>query len=146
MLRTDEILSTIQMLHAEHLDLRTVTLSLNVDDCAAPNMDHMCRKLREKIVSRASRLVEICNRIGGKYGIPVTNKRLAISPASHLLAGHGHAAAVQLGRTLDEAVSACGVDFVGGFTALVHKGITAADAVVMESLPELVLVSEWFWE
>lgn len=126
------------MLHSEHLDLRTVTLALNVDDCAAPAMDHMCRKLREKIVSRASRLVDVCNRIGGKYGIPVTNKRLAISPAAHLLAGHGQAAAVQLARTMDESAAACGVDLVGGFTALVHKGISPGDAVVMQSLPEVL--------
>ena len=101
MLRTDEVLSTIEMLHAEHLDVRTVTLALNVDDCAGPGMDLLCRKLREKILKRAGRLVEVCNRIGGKYGIPVVNKRLAISPISHLLAGHGLGAALQVARTLD---------------------------------------------
>ena len=138
MLRTDEILSTIQMLHAEHLDLRTVTLGLNVDDCAATSMEHVCRKLREKILSRASRLVETCDRIGRKYGIPVTNKRLAISPVSHLLAGHGQIAAVAVARTLDEAAAACRVDLVGGFTALVQKGVTPADAVVMAALPEVL--------
>jgi len=142
MLRTDEILSTIEMLHAEHLDVRAVTLALNVDDCAAPSMDHVCRKLHDKIVGRASRLVEVCNRVGVKYGIPVVNKRLAISPAATLLAGHGHAAAVQLARTLDAAATSCGVDFVGGFTALVHKGITPADAVVMNSLPEVLSQTE----
>ena len=126
MLRTDEILSTIQMLHAEHLDVRTVTLALNVDDCAAPSVDHLCRKLRQKIASRASRLVEVCDRVRRKYGIPVINKRLAISPASTLLAGHGEAAAVQWPPTLDAAAAECGVDFVGGFTALVQKGITPA--------------------
>jgi uncharacterized protein (UPF0210 family) len=138
MLRTDEILSTIQMLHAEHLDVRAVTLALNLDDCAAPSVDHLCRKLRSKIVSRASRLVEICDRVGCKYGIPVINKRLAISPICTLLAGHGHAAALQVARTLDAAAAECRVDFVGGFSALVHKGITPADAVVMESLPEVL--------
>jgi len=138
MLRTDEILSTIQMLHAEHLDVRSVTLSLNVDDCAAPSVDHLCRKLRQKIIGRASRLVDICDRVGAKYGIPVINKRLAISPASTLLAGHGRAAAVQLARTLDQAAADCGVDFVGGFTALVHKGISAGDEVVIQSLPEVL--------
>jgi len=142
MLRTDEILSTIEMLHAEHLDVRAVTLALNVDDCAAPSMDHVCRKLHNKIVGRASRLVEVCNRVGAKYGIPVVNKRLAISPAATLLAGHGHAAAVQLARTLDAAATSCGVDFVGGFTTLVHKGITPADAVLMNSLPEVLAQTE----
>jgi hypothetical protein len=138
MLRTDEILSTIEMLHAEHLDVRAVTLALNVDDCAAPGIEHMCRKLRGKITSRASRLVEICDRVGAKYGIPVINKRLAVSPASTILAGHGRAAAVQLARTLDAAAAECRVDFVGGFTALVHKGITQGDQVVMDALPDVL--------
>ena len=142
MLRTDVILSTIQMLHSEHLDVRTVTLALNVDDCAAPSMDGLCRKLYEKIVSRAGRLVEVCNRVGRKYGIPVTNKRLAISPASHILAGHGKTSAVQAAQTLDTAAEACGVDLVGGFTALVQKGITPADAVIMNRLRDLWARSE----
>ena len=142
MLRTDEILSTIEMLHAEHLDVRAVTLALNVNDCAAPSVDHLCKKLRSKIVDRARRLVEICDRVGVKYGIPVVNKRIAISPAATLLAGHGHAAAVQVARTLDAAAAACGVDFVGGFTALVHKGITRADEVVMNSLPDVLSHTE----
>lgn len=138
MLRTDEILSTIEMLHAEHLDVRTVTLALNVDDCAAPGVDHLCRKLRQKIMARASRLVEVCGRVGSKYGIPVINKRLALSPAATILAGHGHGAAAQVARTIDQAVADCGIDFAGGFTALVHKGISLGDAVVMESLPEVL--------
>ena len=142
MLRTDEILSTIEMLHAEHLDVRAVTLALNVDDCAAPGVDHVCRKLRNKITTRASRLVEICDRVGAKYGIPVVNKRLAVSPVSTLLAGHGHGAALGVAKTLDAAAKDCGVDFVGGFTALVHKGIAPGDAVVMKSLPDVLSQTE----
>jgi hypothetical protein len=138
MLRTDEILSTVQMLHAEHLDVRSVTLGLNLDDCAAPSLDHLCRKVRQKIVSCASGLVEVCDRVGAKYGIPVINKRVAISPAATLLAGHGQGAAVQLAKTLDDAAGECRVDFVGGFTALVHKGISPGDWVVLESLPEVL--------
>ncbi|GAB6167311.1 PFL family protein [Thermostilla marina] len=138
MLRTDQILSTIEMLHAEHLDVRAVTLALNIEDCAAPNADHMCRKLYSKITSRASRLVEVCDQVGAKYGIPVINKRLAISPASTILAGHGQAAALQVAQTLDEAAAKCGVDFVGGFTALVQKGISQGDQVVIDSLPQVL--------
>jgi uncharacterized protein (UPF0210 family) len=138
MLRTDEILTTIEMLHAEHLDVRAVTLALNIEDCAAPSVDHVCRKLQNKIMGRASRLVDVCQRVGCKYGIPVVNKRIAISPISTILAGHGQAAAVQIARTLDSAAAACGVDFVGGFTALVHKGISSADSVLMSSLPEVL--------
>ncbi|MDY0171081.1 MAG: PFL family protein [Thermoguttaceae bacterium] len=138
MLRTEEILSTIDMLHAEHLDVRSVTLALNLDDCAAPSIDHVCRKVRQKVLARASRLVETCDRVGAKYGIPVINKRLAISPAATLLAGHGRGAAVRLAQSLDAAAGECGVDFVGGFTALVHKGVGAGDDVVIRALPEVL--------
>jgi len=138
MLRTDEILSTIQMLHAEHLDVRSVTLALSVEDCAAPSIEHLCRKLRQKILARASRLVDVCDQVGTKYGIPVINKRLAISPAAAILAGHGRAAAVQVAKMLDAAAAECRVDFVGGFTALVHKGIASGDDVVIQSLPEVL--------
>lgn len=138
MLRTDEILSTIHMLHAEHLDVRSVTLALSLEDCAASNVDHLCRKVRQKITSRASRLVDVCDHVGAKYGIPVINKRLAISPAASILAGHGVAAALQFAATLDAAADECGVDFVGGFTALVQKGVTAGDDVVIRSLPEVL--------
>jgi hypothetical protein len=142
MLQTNEVLSTIQMLHAEHLDVRTVTLALNVDDCAATSIEHVCRKLREKIVRRAERLVDTCNRIGRKYGVPVTNKRLAISPITHILAGHGRNAALSLAKTLDEAAAECRVDLVGGFAALVHKGITPTDRIVMDSLPEVLATTQ----
>ena len=138
MLRTDEILSTIRMLHAEHLDVRAVTLALNINDCAAPSSEQVCRKLHYKITSKAKRLVQICDEVGAKYGIPVTNKRLAISPVSTILAGHGRTAAVDIAKTLDRAATECGVDFVGGFTALVHKGISQGAQVVIDSLPEVL--------
>jgi uncharacterized protein (UPF0210 family) len=138
MLRTDEILSTIQMLHAEHLDVRSVTLAMSLEDCAGASADHLCRKVHQKISSQASRLVETCDRVGAKYGIPVINKRLAISPAAAVLAGHGHTAAVQFAKTLDRAATECGVDFVGGYTALVQKGVTGGDKVVIQSLPDVL--------
>ena len=138
MLRTDEILSTIEMLHAEHLDVRCVTLALNINDCASPDVGHLCRKIKQKIKSRASRLVDICNRVGAKYGIPVINKRIAISPGSFLLAGHGQAAAVQVAQALDESAKECGVDFLGGFSALVQKGIADSDQTLIDSLPEVL--------
>jgi hypothetical protein len=142
MLRTEEILSTIEMLHAEHLDVRAVTLAVNVDDCAAPSVDLLCRKLKQKLVAGAGRLVAVCDRVGGKYGIPVTNKRLVISPATHILAGHGHGAALQVAQTLDAAAAECGVDLVGGFSAYVHKGTTPTDATLMRSLPDVLSRTE----
>ncbi len=142
MLRTDEILSTLQMLHAENLDVRTVTLALNVEDCTGGGMDVLCRKLRDKLVRMAGPLVGVCDRIGRKYGIPVVNKRVAISPAAHLVAGHGRTAAVAVARTLDEAAAACGVDLVGGFSALVQKGMTPADRHVIDALPEVLSTTQ----
>ncbi len=138
MLQTDEILSTIEMLHAEHLDLRTVTLGLNLDDCASHDMGLLCRKVGQKIRTHAGRLVETCDRIGGKYGVRVTNKRLAISAAVNLLAGHGPGGALDLAKTLDDAAADVGIDFVGGFSALVHKGVTAADEMLIDSLPTVL--------
>ncbi|MDO5308556.1 MAG: PFL family protein [Planctomycetia bacterium] len=138
MLRTDEILSTIRMLHAEHLDVRAVTLALNLNDCASASVDQLCKKVYHKIVSRASQLVEICDDVGAKYGIPITNKRIAISPAAILLSGHNVQAAVELARALDNAAERCRVDFVGGFSALVQKGVSAGASVVIESLPEVL--------
>jgi len=138
MLQTDDILSTIRMLHDEHLDVRAVTLALNLNDCACPHADQLCRKVYAKIMEHARNLVAICEEVGEKYGIPVTNKRIAISPAAILLAGHGRNAALQLAKTLDQAAVDCRVDFVGGFSALVQKGISDGAQIVMDSLPEVL--------
>ncbi len=138
MLRTDEILSTIEMLHAEHLDVRAVTLALNINDCSAPNVDLVCDKLRAKINKYAGQLVQTCNKVGAKYGIPVINKRVALSAVSQILAGHGRSAAVRIAQALDQAARDCGIDFVGGFSAFVQKGITVADQVLIDSLPEVL--------
>lgn len=138
MLNTDEILSTIEMLHAEHLDVRAVTLALNVNDCASTTADGVAQKLLTKITSFASKLVATCDRVGGKYGIPVINKRVALSPISTILAGHGRLAPLKIARALDRAATECGIDFVGGFSALVHKGITPAEDLLIRSLPEVL--------
>ena len=142
MLRTDEVLSTIRMLHAEHLDVRAVTLALNLNDCAGSNPDQLVKKVHNKILRYAGRLVEICDTVGAKYGIPVTNKRIAISPASNLLAGHGVPCALELAKCLDLAAKECRVDLVGGFTALVQKGISAGDRVLLDALPDVLSQTE----
>ena len=138
MLNTDEILSTVRMLHDEHLDVRAVTLALNLNDCASASADQLCRKVYNKIMDRARELVAVCNSVGEKYGIPVTNKRLAISPAATILSGHGRSTAVQLAATLDKAAEECRVDFVGGFSALVQKGISTGAQLVMDTLPDVL--------
>ena len=142
MLRTDEILSTIQMLHSEHLDLRTVTLGINLDDCAGPDVDLLCRKVVQKIGRFAGNLIAVCRDVTAKYGVPITNKRIAISPAAGLLAGHGPRAALALAEALDQAAEAAGVDFVGGFTAYCEKGMSAAALTLIGALPEVLSATQ----
>lgn len=138
MLRTDEILSTVRMLQSEHLDVRAVTMGLDLNDCAGPNIELVCRKLTHKITTRAARLVEVCDEIGAKYKVPVVNKRLAFSPVSILLEGHGLPAALEIALAIDAAVAQIGVDIAGGFTALIERGQTPGQKVLIRSLPEVL--------
>ncbi|MFO8006750.1 MAG: PFL family protein [Candidatus Brocadiia bacterium] len=136
MLRTEDIMSTLRMFQEENLDVRTVTLGLNLLDCADPDVERLCRKVRQKIRSRAGRLVQICQAVGTRYGIPVVNKRIAVSPVSALGAGGAEAAFCRIAHALDEAAEEVGVDLVGGYTALVQKGTTPADEALIRSIPE----------
>lgn len=138
MLRTDEILSTVRMLQGEHLDVRAVTMGIDLNDCAGPDIDAVCQKLTKKIQTRAAHLVEICDQIGAKYQVPVVNKRIALSPLSLLLEGHDIAAAIELARAVDAAVEKVSVDIAGGFTALVERGETPGQKVLMQALPEVM--------
>ena len=138
MLRTDEILSTIRMQQSEHLDVRAVTLGIDINECAGPDVKAVCRKLMHKITSRAARLVEVCEAVAGRYQIPVVNKRLAVSPVSMLLEGHSQPAALEIAATLDQAVTKIGVDLVGGYTALVERGATAGQKMLIDSLPQVL--------
>ena len=138
MLQTDQILNTIHMLQNEHLDVRTVTMGIDLNACAGPDIDVVCRKVKHLITQRAARLVEVCNRIGGRYKIPIVNKRLAVSPVSVLLENHGPEAARALAGALDEAAEQVNIDLVGGFTALVERGETPGQRVLIDSLPRVL--------
>jgi hypothetical protein len=126
------------MLREEQLDVRTVTLGINLQECASYDLDHLCRKIHNKILSKAGQLVSVCNELGRKYGIPIVNKRLAISPATWLLEGMHKDAHLQVARQLDSSVKAVGVDLLGGFTALVQKGMTPGERTYFEALPEVL--------
>lgn len=142
MLRTDEILATVRMLQDEHLDVRTVTLGISLLDCAGPSIDLVARKVRQKILDKAANLVNVCRRLSARYGIPVVNKRLAVSPISTVAAGHGPTGMLRLARALDEVAAEVGVDFIGGFSALVQKGMTRSDEALIEALPEALATTE----
>ncbi len=138
MRRVDDILSTVRMLEEENLDVRTVTMGINVDDCAGRDAARVSVAVYRKIQSCARDLVGTCQRVATKYGIPVINKRLAISPASRLLEGHDSAAAMQIAKALDRAAADVNVDLIGGYTALVHKGMTEGESLMIETLPEVL--------
>ena len=145
MLRSEDIMATLSMFQKEHLDVRTVTMGLNLMDCASPDIDHLCRKIHRKIVDRAGRLVSVCDAIGARYGIPVVNGGWRSAPISAVAASTEVGGFLQVARALDEAAREIGVNFVGGYTALVQKGFTAGERALIESLPEALSTTERVW-
>lgn len=138
MLNTEEVIKTLRMLRHQKLDVRCVTLGLNLLDCADSDAGRICKKIRAKISKLAGRMVEICNATGEEYGIPIVNKRIAVTPVSHIAAGLGGAGMVRIARALDEIAREIDIDFLGGYSALVQKGMTRNDEELIRSLPEVL--------
>jgi uncharacterized protein (UPF0210 family) len=132
----EHVLATVRMLQEEHLDVRAVTLGVDLCDCADRDPQRMCRLIREKILRKAGNLVEVCEQVSRKYGIPVVNRRLAVSPVANIAAGHGHDEMLRVAQTLDGAAEEAGVDFVGGYSAMVQKGLTDSERTLIETLPD----------
>mgnify|MGYP000299552797 FL=1 len=135
MLTQREILSTLEMLKNEHLDVRTVTLGVNLLDCASHDLAKLKKRIHTRISHFAGNLVSACNDIGEKYGIPVVNKRIAVSPVAVVAAAMSSSQLVDVARVLDEVAAAVDVDFIGGFTALVEKGTARGDRALIEAIP-----------
>lgn len=135
MLNTNDILETIRMIADENLDVRTVTMGISLLDCADPDPKKACEKIYQKITTRAKDLVKTANEISDTYGMPIVNKRISVTPIAMLLASAPGADPVEYAKTLDAAAKAVGVDFLGGFSALVHKGFSAGDVRLIESIP-----------
>ncbi|MCU0538267.1 MAG: PFL family protein [Desulfobacterales bacterium] len=142
MLTQREILSTLEMLKNEHLDVRTVTLGVNLLDCAGGDLPQVRRRVAERILGLAGNLVPVCDRIGQKYGIPVVNKRIAVSPLAVVGAALAPEELVELARTLDAVAREVHVDFIGGFSALVEKGLARGDRSLIEAIPEALSVTD----
>ncbi|MCA1631672.1 MAG: DUF711 family protein, partial [Acidobacteria bacterium] len=132
-----EILQTVRMTEMEHLDVRTVTLGISLRDCAGESIERTAERVRRKIERTGERLVATVDRIGDELGIRVANKRISITPAS-LVAGAARSPSdcVVLARAIDEAAARVGVDFLGGYSALVHKGWTDTEKIFLDSIPE----------
>jgi len=142
MLTQSEIVSVIEMLRNENLDLRTVTLGINLLDCASDDIGRFCTRIYDRITHTAQELVSCCNAVGEKYGIPVVNKRISVSPMAVVGAPFGPDEMVTVAQTLDKAASAVGVDFLGGFSALVEKGMAKGDRALIDALPEALTQTE----
>ncbi len=136
MLSDREILSTIEMLRNEHLDVRTVTLGISLFDCAAEDPGRFTANLRDKVRRIASNLVGVCDRMAVRYGIPIVNKRIAVSPIAVAACRFGPDEMVEVAVAMDHAAKEVGVDFIGGFSALVEKGFTAGDRALIDSIPQ----------
>jgi uncharacterized protein (UPF0210 family) len=130
-----EILQTIAMTEMEHLDIRTVTLGLSLRDCVTDSIAGTADRVREKIERSAARLVSTVDEIGDEIGIRVANKRIAVTPVSFLTEG-AKGSPVDLGKAIDASARVVGVDFVGGYSALVHKGLTRNESDFLDSIPE----------
>src|SRR2546421_7951164 len=130
-----EILQTVRMTEMEHLDIRTVTLGLSLRDCVTDSIETTAQRVREKIERTASRLVSTVDEIGDEIGIRIANKRIAVTPVSILTEG-AKGNPIDLGRAIDDAAKTVGVDFVGGYSALVHKGFTRNESEFLDSIPE----------
>ncbi|MBR0458026.1 MAG: PFL family protein [Victivallales bacterium] len=139
---TEKILNTVEMVQKDNLDVRTVTMGINLMDCRDTDIDVLCRKVVNKIEKHAGNLVETCEQMVAKYGIPIVNKRLAVSPAADVAAGFDVAGFVKLAKALNQAARSVGIDIVGGYTAQVQKGTSRGDATLLESLPEAIHSTE----
>jgi len=142
MLTDREIISTLDMLKNEHLDVRAVTLGVNLLDCAGSDLNRVRRRIAERVMGLAGKLVPVCERVGQKYGIPVVNKRIAVSPIAVVGAALSPADLVEIARTLDAAEREVHVDFIGGFSALVEKGLARGDRSLIAAIPEALAATE----
>jgi len=138
----NEILETIQMVRMEHLDIRTVTMGISLRDCSHPDIEVFNENIYEKITTRAKELVRTTNEIQSLYGIPIINKRISVTPIAVAAESCRSSDFVSIAKTMDEAAKDSQVDFIGGFSALVHKGATVGDLKLINSIPEALESTE----
>ena len=138
-----EILETMKMFNEQHLDIRTITMGISLMDCAASSVDECCNKIYDKIVRYAHDLVATGEAISKKYGVPIINKRISVTPIAIVAAACNTSDYTPFAKTLDKAAKACGVNFVGGFSALVQKGYTNSDMKLINSIPEALASTDF---
>ncbi len=141
MFNTKDILETIHMISDEHLDIRTVTMGISLLDCAHPDIDRACDNIYKKITAKAKNLVSVCNDIEREYGIPIINKRISVTPIAMVAAACKSQNPVKFALTLQKCADEVGVNFIGGYSALVQKGFSSGDRELIESIPEALSVT-----
>lgn len=142
LINPNEILETIRMVKMEHLDIRTVTMGINLRGCSHPDIEIFNKNIYEKITGYARNLVRTTEEIQNLYGIPIINKRIAVTPIAIVAESCIAEDYVSIAKTLDAAAKELGVDFIGGFSALVHKGITPGDLKLINSIPEALACTD----
>ena len=142
MLNTKDILETIHMIQDENLDIRTITMGISLLDCADSDIDRMCDRIYDKICRYAGNLVKTGEDIEAEYGIPIINKRISVTPAAMVAAACPDKNPVKIAFALDKAAKQVGVNFLGGYSALVHKGFGPGDYALIESIPQALAETE----
>ena len=135
MLSKHEITATLEMLRYENLDLRTITLGINLTNCVSSSIHQLVDRIKIRISRLAGALVKTCDQIGNKYGVAVVNKRISISPIAVIGAPFTAPELVSVAKALDAVAEDVGVDFIGGYSALVEKGMATGDQALISSIP-----------
>ena len=141
MLSTSEILETVDMVEKEHLDIRTITMGVSLLPCVRGNADETAQLVYERICRAAKDLVKVSDELGKTYGIPIINKRVSVTPVSLITASFS-GGEIKVAKTLDRAAKELGIDFLGGYSALVHKGLTPYERAFIGSIPEALSTTE----
>lgn len=143
MINSSEILQTIQMIDQQNLDIRTITMGISLLDCAHPNAEIACENIYEKICRLGERLVPTGEDIEREFGIPIVNKRVSVTPISLVAAASQTEDYVPFAKALDRAAKTIGINFIGGFSALVQKGFTASDHKLLRAIPEALATTDF---
>jgi len=136
MINREDIRETIRMIEVERLDIRSITMGISLFDCIDPDGNNARQKIYDKILSRAGNLVKVGQDIEREYGIPVVNKRIAVTPIAMIAGATNEEDYGEFARALDRSARSTGVDFIGGFSALVQKGCSKGDRILLKSIPE----------
>lgn len=142
MLNISDIMQTVNMIDHQHLDIRTITLGISLYDCADENINLCAKKIYDKICVKAENLVKVGCEIEKEYGIPIINKRISVTPIAQVAASCNGEDYSVIGYALNNAAKECGVNFIGGFSALVHKGFTNSDKKLINSIPKTLSETE----